>query len=75
VKFTVTEQLRRRTGGVFKLSSLIQKRLRELVRGAPRLVQDKDAGDFETALREAEEELIKLKINEVIDDSTTGGKK
>ena len=59
MKFTITEDLVRRSGGAFSLSSLLQKRLRELVRGAPRLLQDKNAGDFEVALREAEQELIK----------------
>ena len=59
MKFIITEDLVRGAGGAFSLSSLLQKRLRELVRGAPRLIQDKGAGDFEVALREAEEGLIK----------------
>lgn len=59
MKFFITEDLVRRMGGVFSLSSLLQKRLRELVRGAPRLIQDRNSGDFQVALREAEEGLIK----------------
>ena len=75
MKFTVTEKLVRKTGGAFKLSTLIQKRLRELVRGAPSLIKGKESGYFETALEEAEEDCIKLKLNEKIDDSTKGDKK
>jgi len=57
----ITEELVKKTGGAFKLSSLLQKRLRELVKGAPRLVQTgEDVGDFEASLKEIESGLVVL---------------
>lgn len=51
-----------RCGGVFKFTVLLQKRIRELVKGAPPLLEDTGGlGFIEIALREIKEGLIELK--------------
>jgi len=63
LKFVITEKLVRSKGGAFKLSTLLQKRLRELVMGAPTLMQFKEGrGDFETSLEEVEQGLVNLEL-------------
>ncbi len=53
-------ELADRVGGVFKLTVLLQKRVQELVRGAPKLV-DNPSDDFAAiALQELEEGKIVL---------------
>lgn len=54
------EKLTQKVGGRFRLTSLLQKRVAELVKGSPPLV-DLPGGDyFAIALREIEEGKIEL---------------
>jgi len=73
MKFVITEKLVRETGGAFHLSSLLQKRLRELVRGAPRLIQEKGLDDFELGVREVEKGYIKSRpeSREIVEEEET----
>lgn len=53
-------ELSQKVGGFFKLTVLLQKRIRELVNGAPKLVEI-DTEDFiAIAIKEVEEEKITL---------------
>ena len=54
------EQLTQKVGGRFRLTALLQKRLAELVRGSPPLVDLPSNNYFEIALREIEEGRIEL---------------
>lgn len=54
------ERLTQKVGGRFKLTSLLQKRLAELVKGSPPLVDLPSNNFFEVALREIEEGRIEL---------------
>ena len=54
------EQLTQKVGGRFRLTSLLQKRLSELVKGSPPLVDLPSNNYFEIALREIEEGRIEL---------------
>lgn len=54
------EALYEKVGGVYKTTVLIQKRLRELQRGARRLVDDPNASHMEIAMREIMEGKIEL---------------
>jgi len=54
------EALTRKVGGRFRLTSLLQKRLSELVKGSPPLVDLPAKDYFEVALREIEEGKIEL---------------
>jgi DNA-directed RNA polymerase subunit omega len=54
------ERLTQKVGGRFKLTALLQKRLAELVRGSPPLVDLPSSNFFEIALREIEEGRIEL---------------
>ena len=54
------EQLTAKVGGRFRLTSLLQKRLAELVKGSPPLVDLPSNNYFEIALREIEEGRIEL---------------
>ncbi len=54
------EQLTQKVGGRFRLTALLQKRLAELVRGSPALVDLPSNNFFEIALREIEEGRIEL---------------
>jgi len=61
-------ELSKKTGGVFKLTVLIQKRVQELIRGAPRLVDIPTNDVLAIALKEVEEgkvELAKLTEEEI----------
>ena len=49
-------------GGKFKLTALIQHRVRELMEGARPLVERKGQSDIEVAIREAAEGKIKLEF-------------
>jgi len=51
-------------GGRFKLTALLQKRVRELVRGAPRLVSLDTRNFMEIALQEVLEQKIELSPGE-----------
>jgi DNA-directed RNA polymerase subunit omega len=54
------ERLTQKVGGRFKLTSLLQKRLAELVKGSPPMVDLPSNNFFEVALREIEEGRIEL---------------
>ena len=54
------ERLTQKVGGRFRLTSLLQKRLAELVKGSPPLVDLPSNNYFEIALREIEEGRIEL---------------
>ncbi len=54
------ERLTRKVGGRFRLTSLLQKRLAELVKGSPPLIDLPSNDYFEIALREIEEGRIEL---------------
>lgn len=76
MKLVITENLVQRTGGAFKLSTLLQKRLRELVKGAPRLTQTgEDVGDFEASLKEVNQGLVVLESQAEEPEENTKDKK
>ena len=54
------ESLYDQVGGVFKTTVLIQKRLRELNRGARKLVDEDGKNPIETVMREIERHMIEL---------------
>ena len=54
------ERLTQKVGGRFRLTALLQKRLAELVKGSPPLVDLPAADYFEIALSEIEEGRIEL---------------
>lgn len=54
------ERLTIKVGGRFRLTSLLQKRLTELVKGSPPLVDLPSNNYFEVAIREIEEGRIEL---------------
>jgi len=54
------ERLTQKVGGRFRLTTLLQKRLTELVKGSPPLVDLPASDYFEIALREIEEGKIEL---------------
>ena len=54
------ETLYDQVGGVFKTTVLIQKRLRELNRGARKLVEEDGKNPIETVMREIERHMIEL---------------
>ena len=54
------ERLTQKVGGRFRLTSLLQKRLGELVKGSPPLVDLASNNYFEIALREIEDGRIEL---------------
>lgn len=53
-------ELSAKVGGLFKLTVLIQKRIRELVNGAPKLVDTPVEDYIQIALMEVEQEKISL---------------
>jgi len=54
------ERLTQKVGGRFRLTTLLQKRLSELVKGSPALVDLPSTDYFEIALREIEEGKVEL---------------
>lgn len=54
------ETMAAKVGGKFKLAVLLQKRMAELMFGAPPLVENPTKDLFETALREVAEDKITL---------------
>lgn len=54
------ERLTQKVGGRFRLTALLQKRLSELVKGSPPMVDLASNNFFEVALREIEEGRIEL---------------
>ena len=53
-------ELSEKTGGVFKLTVLLQKRVQELIRGAPKLVETPSHDVLAIALQELAEDKITL---------------
>ncbi|MHC4942370.1 MAG: DNA-directed RNA polymerase subunit omega [Planctomycetota bacterium] len=53
-------ELADKTGGIFKLTVLLQKRVQELIRGAPRLVEIDTYDVLAIALKEVQEGKISL---------------
>lgn len=49
-----------KAGGLFRLTVLLQKRVRELVAGAPPLVETSDTNPINIAMQEVEEDAIEL---------------
>lgn len=49
-----------RCGGVFKFTVLVQKRVKELVRGAPKLIDENVTDPIEIAVMEIDQGLIEL---------------
>ena len=46
------DELEARVGGRFQLTALLQKRIRELVAGAPRLVETRSENPIDVAIQE-----------------------
>ena len=59
-KIRVLDQLETTVGGRFKLTALLQKRIRELVAGAPRLVDIKSDNPIDIAIEEIRAGKIEL---------------
>jgi DNA-directed RNA polymerase subunit K/omega len=59
-----------RCGGVFKFTVLLQKRIHELVRGAPKLIDDPSTDPIEIALKEIHAGAIELEYltNEEVEE-------
>ncbi len=51
-KIRVIDELEERVGGRFLLTALLQKRIRELVAGAPRLVEIRSENPIDIAIEE-----------------------
>lgn len=51
-KIRIIDELDAKVGGRFKLTSLLQKRIRELVAGAPRLVEIRSDNPIDVAIAE-----------------------
>ncbi len=64
-KIRVIDELEQKVGGRFLLTSLLQKRIRELVAGAPRLVEIRSENPIDIAI----EEVRAGKIDLVPDDA------
>lgn len=60
MKVNRLERLTQKVGGRFRLTSLLQKRLAELVNGSPPLVDTAASDYFEIALSEIEEGRIEI---------------
>jgi DNA-directed RNA polymerase subunit omega len=51
-KIRIIDELETKVGGRFQLTALLQKRIRELVAGAPRLVDIRSANPIDVAIEE-----------------------
>ena len=51
-KIRIIEELETKIGGRFELTVLLQKRIRELVAGAPRLVETRSENPIDIAIEE-----------------------
>jgi DNA-directed RNA polymerase subunit omega len=65
-KIRILDELETRVGGRFKLTALLQKRIRELVAGAPRLVDVRSENPIDIAI----EEVRAGKVTLVAEDET-----
>lgn len=59
-KIRILDELEERVGGRFSLTALLQKRVRELVAGAPRLVETKSDNPIDIAIEEVRAGKIEL---------------
>jgi len=59
-KIRVLDELEEKVGGRFKLTALLEKRIRELVAGAPRLVEIKSENPIDVAIAEIRAGKIEL---------------
>jgi DNA-directed RNA polymerase subunit omega len=59
-KIRIIDELDQKVGGRFRLTSLLQKRIRELVAGAPRLVEIKSDNPIDVAIAEVRAGKIEL---------------
>ena len=59
-KIRIIDELERRVGGRFLLTALLQKRVRELVAGAPRLVDIRSENPIDVAIEEIRAGKIEL---------------
>ncbi len=63
-KIRILDELEERVGGRFFLTVLLQKRVRELVAGAPRLVETKSDHPIDIAIEEIRAGKIELQPDE-----------
>jgi DNA-directed RNA polymerase subunit omega len=59
-KIRIIDELEERVGGRFQLTALLQKRIRELVAGAPRLVDTRSDNPIDIAIEEVRAGKIEL---------------
>ena len=59
-KIRIIDELDAKVGGRFKLTALLQKRIRELVAGAPRLVEIRSDNPIDVAIAEVRAGKIEL---------------
>jgi DNA-directed RNA polymerase subunit omega len=59
-KIRIIDELEAKVGGRFKLTTLLQKRIRELVAGAPRLVDVRSDNPIDIAIEEVRAGKIEL---------------
>jgi len=59
-KIRVIDELEQKVGGRFLLTALLQKRIRELVAGAPRLVEIRSENPIDIAIEEVRAGKIEL---------------
>lgn len=65
-KIRILDELEAKVGGRFQLTALLQKRIRELVAGAPRLVDTRSDNPIDVAI----EEVRAGKVSLVPDEET-----
>ena len=63
-KIRILDELEARVGGRFQLTALLQKRIRELVAGAPRLVDVRSDNPIDVAIEEVRAGKIALVAEE-----------
>ncbi len=59
-KIRIIDELEAKVGGRFKLTTLLQKRIRELVAGAPRLVDVRSDNPIDIAIEEVRAGKVEL---------------
>lgn len=59
-KIRIIDELDQKVGGRFRLTALLQKRIRELVAGAPRLVEIRSDNPIDVAIAEVRAGKIEL---------------
>lgn len=59
-KIRIIDELEQKIGGRFQLTALLQKRIRELVAGAPRLVEIRSENPIDIAIEEVKAGKIEL---------------